>query len=184
MALQIVLASGAGEFAMTVPESRPRKMKANIASDPVSMEVRQAAKLLRHRLDRHAMARTVFAKLAIVERELVRHGYSALRSLPVELLHEALEQLICIMGQRHGELEVLRMKIVEVILARGSPNRDFGNHLSLSVFDAPHKLEVVEGGESEFFLALAQQELAPLGATSAAINRTGTKRAQFPKAAR
>jgi len=170
LAGRMVLASGTGEFAPTLPNphSHPhsRRTKANMASDAVPMEVRRACRLLRHRLDRHAMARTVFAKLAIVERELVRHGYPAVRSLPVELLREALKQLNCVMGGRHGELETLRAKIFDAILIRESQNRGSANRLSLSVFEAPHQVEVVEGGESEFLLALAQVEFARPGAAS------------------
>lgn len=139
-----------GETATAVVKSHRATSAATAATDPVALELRQISKQLRQRLDRHALARTVFAQLGIVERELARHGYPVLRSLPVELLHGALEQLACITGPSAGELATLRSKMLDAILARQPKAGDFGSHLALSVFDAPHKLEIREAGESAF----------------------------------
>lgn len=139
-----------GETAKTATKSRPATSAAATSTDPIALELRQISKQLRQRLDRHALARTVFPQLGIVERELARHGYPVLRSLPVELLHGALEQLACITGQSPGELATLRSKMLDAILARQPKAGDFGSHLALSVFDAPHKLEIREAGESAF----------------------------------
>jgi len=140
----------AGDAATAVVKPRPPTSAAATATDPVALELRQISKQLRQRLDRHALARTVFPQLGIVERELARHGYPVLRSLPVELLHGALEQLACITGQAPGELATLRSKMLDAILARQPKAGDFNGHLALSVFDAPHKLEIREAGESAF----------------------------------
>jgi hypothetical protein len=153
--LQWSLAPKPGEAATTIIDSRPAK-SATAPTDPVARELHQIGRLLRYRLDRHALARKVFPQLGIVERELGRHGYPVLRSLPVELLHGALEQLSCIAGSSPGELATLRSKMLEAILARQPKAGDFGGNLALSVFDAPHKLEIREAGESAFFHA--QQE--------------------------
>jgi hypothetical protein len=153
--LQWSLAPKPGEAATTIIDSRPAK-SATAPTDPVARELHQIGRLLRYRLDRHALARKVFPQLGIVERELGRHGYPVLRSLPVELLHAALEQLGCIAGSSPGELATLRSKMLDAILARQAKAGDFGGHLALSVFDAPHKLEIREAGESAFFHA--QQE--------------------------
>jgi hypothetical protein len=149
------LAPKPGELATTIIDSRAAT-SATAATDPVAQELRQIGRQLRQRLDRHALARTVFAQLGIVERELGRHGYPVLRTLPVELLHGALEQLACIASPSAGELATLRSKMLDAILARQPRAGDFGGHLALSVFDAPHKLEIREAGESAFFQA--QQE--------------------------
>ena len=140
----------AGDAATAVVKPRPATSAAATATDPVALELRQISKQLRQRLNRHALARTVFPQLGIVERELARHGYPVLRSLPVELLHGALEQLACITGQSPGELATLRSKMLDAILARQPKAGDFNGHLALSVFDAPHKLEIREAGESAF----------------------------------
>lgn len=133
-----------------VPDPRATPARAVVADDPVSVELRRMRAELRQRLDRHPLSRTVFVKLAIVERELGRHGYAALQSLPVELLHEALEQLNAVIGRSSSELGTLRAKILDAMLARQPKAGDFGSHLALSVFDAPHKLQVQEAGESAF----------------------------------
>ncbi len=137
------------------------------ATGPVAEELRKVGGELRQRLDRHALSRTVFVPLAIVERDLGRHGYAALQSLPVELLHTALEQLAVVIGPMPGELGTLRTKILDAMLARAPKAGDFGGNLALSVFDAPHKLEVVEAGASDFFRA--EQEWTRLAARPAAI---------------
>jgi len=141
----------APEPTTTPTATRPAANAAAHSADPVAQEVRQIRRQLRQRLDRHALARTVFAQLVIVERELGRHGYPVLRSLPVELLHAALEQLTCIVGPAPGELATLRSKLLDAILARQHNAGDFSN--ALSVFDAPHKLETREAGESSFLQA-------------------------------
>jgi len=153
LVLHVVLARAPSDAATTAPDPRPLRPAANLGGDPVALELRQIGKQLRHRLNRHALSRTVFAQLCIVERELGRHGYAVLRSLPVELLHAALEQLGCVTGQPAGELGTLRTKMLDAILARRSKAGDFDGHLALSVFDAPHKLEVHEAGASAFFHA-------------------------------
>jgi len=134
----------------------PRVPEAAQGADPVATELRQIGKELQQRLDRHALSRTVFDKLAIVERELGRHGYSALDAVSVELLHTALEQLGCVIGPRPGELGTLRAKMVDALLARRSKSGDFSGNLALSTFDVPHKLEVREAGESSFVDAQRQ----------------------------
>jgi hypothetical protein len=149
-------------FAATQPEP----VKAVTVDDPVTAELRQMGRELGQRLDRHALSRTVFLHLAIVERELRRYGYPALQSLPVELLHAALGQLKLVVGREPGELGTLRAKMLDAILARQPQAGDFGSNLALSVFDAPHKLQVVEGGESAFFHA--EQEWARLDARPSA----------------
>jgi len=121
--------------------------------DPVAQEVRQISKQLRARLDRHAMSRTVFTQLAIVEREFRSRGYPGLHSLPIELLQTALEQLALVTGRLPGELGTLRTKMLESILARQPKAGDFGAHLGLSTFDTPHKLHVADASESAFFHA-------------------------------
>jgi hypothetical protein len=126
--------------------------------DPVTAELREIDRQLRLRLDRHALSRNVFDKLAIVERELKRHGYPALHVLPVELLHTALDQLAHVAGGRGGELVTLRAKMLDAILTRRSRAGDFTGNLALSTFDVPHKVQVRDAGESEFLRA--QQELA------------------------
>jgi len=140
----------------TGPAPKPRVPEAAQGADPIAMELRQIGKELQQRLDRHALSRTVFDKLAIVERELARRGYSALDALSVELLHTALEQLGCVIGPRPGELGTLRAKMVDALLARRSKSGDFSGNLALSTFDVPHKLEVREAGESSFFDAQRQ----------------------------
>ncbi|MEP6874584.1 MAG: hypothetical protein ABI887_09465 [Burkholderiales bacterium] len=151
-------------FAPTVPEvADPRPAP---ATGPVADELRQVIRELRQRLGRHALSRAVFVELAIVERELRRHGYAALGSLPVELLHPALEQLAAVVGPAPGELGTLRTKLLDAMLARESKTHDFGSNLALSVFNAPHKLEVVDAAASDFFHA--EQEWARRTARPAA----------------
>jgi len=123
------------------------------AAGPVADELRLVRSELRDRLDRHHSARPVFVQLAILERELGRHGYAALQSLPVELLHTALEQLAIVIGPVPGELATLRMKVLDAMLARAPKAGDFGGKLALSAFDVPHKLEVTDAGASAFFHA-------------------------------
>lgn len=142
--------------AATGTAPKPRVPESAQGADPVAMELRQIGKELQQRLDRHALSRTVFDKLAIVERELGRRGYAALDALSVELLHMALEQLGCVIGPRPGELATLRAKMVDALLARRSKSADFSGNLALSTFDVPHKLEVREAGESSFFDAQRQ----------------------------
>ncbi len=127
-------------------------------ADPVAAELREIDRQLRLRLGRHALSRNVFDKLAIVERELKRHGYPALQVLPVEVLHAALEQLAHVAGPRPGELATLRAKMLDAILTRRSKAGDFAGNLALSTFDVPNKVQVRDAGESEFLRA--QQELA------------------------
>ena len=135
---------------------RSHVSEAELAADPVAAELRQIGKELRQRLDRHALSRTVFDKLAVVERNLSRHGYAALDAMSVELLHTALEQLACVAGSRPGELATLRTKMADAILARAPKNGDFRGNLALSTFDVPDKLEVREAGESAFVDAQRQ----------------------------
>lgn len=151
--VEITLDRGPQQPAKAASGTAPklRAPEAAQGADPVAMELRQIGKELQQRLDRHALSRTVFDKLAIVERELGRHGYSALDALSVELLHTALEQLGCVVGPRPGELGTLRAKMVDALLARRSKSGDFSGNLALSTFDVPHKLEVREAGESSFF---------------------------------
>jgi hypothetical protein len=149
--LEIVLDRGPQPPATTPAAGTPPA-----GNDPVAAELRQIGKELRQRLDRHALARSVFDRLAIVERELGRHGYPALNALPIELLHTALEQLGCVAGPRPGELGTLRTKMLDAILARRTKAGDFSGNLALSTFDVPHKLEVREAGESDF-LRMQQQ---------------------------
>ena len=138
-------------FAPTVQDATEPRPKS--ATGPVAEELRQVGIELRQRLDRHALSRTVFVHLAIVEYDLGRHGYAALQSLPVELLHTALGQLAVVIGQVPGELGTLRTKVLDAMLARAPKAGDFGGNLALSVFNAPHKLEVLEAGVSDFFHA-------------------------------
>jgi hypothetical protein len=142
----------------TAPDAPQRRPPVGDGTDPVATELRQIDGELRRRLDRHAMSRTVFDKLAIVERELKRHGYPALHVLPVELLHTALEQLAHVAGPRPGELATLRAKMLDAILTRRSKAGDFTGNLALSTFDVPNKVQVRDAGESEFLRA--QQEFA------------------------
>ena len=148
--LNLHLVFAATPMEAAVPDPRATTARAVVVDDPVSVELRRMRAELRQRLDRHPLSRTVFVKLAIVERELGRHGYAALQSLPLELLHEALEQLNAVIGRSASELGTLRAKILDAMLARRPKAGDFGSHLALSVFDAPHKLQVQEAGESAF----------------------------------
>lgn len=157
--IHVVLDSGAQAPAAAAPDPARRSAHASDAVDPVAAELRQIGIELRRRLDRHALSRAVFDKLAIVERELSRHGYPALHALPIELLHAALEQLGCVVGPRPGELGTLRAKILDAILARRAKAGAFASNLALSTFDVPDKLRVHEAGESEFLRA--QQEFGP-----------------------
>ena len=155
--LHIVLDDGPhAPVAPAAPQPRPTAPDGADPFDPVSAELREIDRQLRLRLDRHAMSRNVFDKLAIVERELKRHGYPALNVLPVELLHTALEQLAHVVGPRPGELATLRAKMLDAILTRRSKAGDFTGNLALSTFDVPGKIEVRDAGESEFLRA--QQE--------------------------
>ena len=144
--------------APAAPDASQRRPMAPDAADPVAMELREIDRELRRRMDRHTMSRNVFDKLAIVERELKRHGYPALQLLPVELLHTALEQLAHVVGPRPGELATLRAKMLDAILTRRSKAGDFSGNLALSTFDVPGKVQVRDAGESEFLRA--QQEFA------------------------
>ena len=144
--------------APAAPQPRPTAPRWRRSADPVAAELREIDKQLRLRLDRHALSRNVFDKLAIVERELKRHGYPALQVLPVELLHTALEQLAHVAGPRPGELATLRAKMLDAILTRRSKAGDFAGNLALSTFDVPDKVQVRDAGESEFLRA--QQEFA------------------------
>ena len=134
-----------------------RPPAAHDGADPVAAELREIDRQLRLRLDRHALSRNVFDKLAIVERELKRHGYAALHVLPVELLHTALEQLGHVVGGRGGELVTLRAKMLDAILTRRSKAGDFTGNLALSTFDVPNKVQVRDAGESEFLRAQQEQ---------------------------
>lgn len=154
--IHVVLDPGPHAPAAKVPDPVRRPPQVDNGADPVAAELRQIGIELRQRLGRHALARTVFDKLAIVERELGRHGYPALHALPVELLHTALAQLGCVVGPRPGELGTLRAKMLDAILTRRSNADAFGSNLALSTFDVPDKLRVHEAGESEFLRA--QQE--------------------------
>ena len=152
-------------FAPTKPEiAEPPPAPAT--TGPVADELRQVVRELRQRLGRHALSRAVFVELGIVERDLRRHGYAALQSLPVELLHKALEQLGVVIGPAPGELGTLRTKLLDAMLAREPKTHDFGSNLALSVFNAPHKLEVVDAAASDFFHA--EQEWARRTARPAA----------------
>jgi len=163
--LHIVFAATSPSEA-AVPDPRATTARALAADDPVSLELRQMRRELRQRLDRHPLSRTVFVQLAIVERELGRRGYAALQAVPIELLHEALEQLNAVIGRASSsELGTLRAKILDALLARQPKAGDFGSPLALSVFDAPHKLQVQEAGESAFIDA--EQEWMRLAADPA-----------------
>jgi len=156
--IHIVLDKGPQVPAAAASQASPRRPAAPDGADPVAAELRAIDRELRQRLDRHTMSRNVFDKLAIVERELKRHGYPALQVLPVELLHSALEQLAHVVGPRPGELATLRAKMLDAILTRRSKAGDFAGNLALSTFDVPDKVQVRDAGESEFLRA--QQELA------------------------
>jgi hypothetical protein len=135
------------------------------ATGPVADELRQVGSQLRQRLNRHAFSRTVFVQLAMVERGLGRHGYAALQSLPLELLYTALEQLAVVIGPVPGELATLRIKLLDATMARAPKAGDFFGNLALSVFDVPHKLEVIEASASSFFHA--EEDWARLAARPA-----------------
>ena len=155
--LNIHIVLDEGTHAPDASQRRPTAPPADPA-DPVAAELREIDKQLRLRLDRHTLSRNVFDKLAIVERELKRHGYPALQVLPVELLHTALDQLGHVVGPRPGELATLRAKMLDAILTRRSKAGDFSGNLALSTFDVPDKVQVRDAGESEFLRA--QQEFA------------------------
>jgi len=157
--IHVVLEDAPQVPAPTTPAAQRRPPLDGGTDDPVAAELRQIGRELRQRLDRHPMSRGVFDKLAVVERELKRHGYPALQVLPVELLHAALEQLACVAGPRPGELATLRTKMLDAILARRAKAGDFASNLALSTFDVPHKVQVHEAAESDFLRA--QQEFAP-----------------------
>lgn len=162
--LRVDVVPASGKAVLHPAAAKPLVSRPDIRTDPVAKEILQITDELRRRLDRHTLSRKVFPQLALLERELKRSGYRSLSTLPLELLDAALEQLVFITGRIPGELRTLRAKVLEAVLARAPAAGDFGSYMALSMFDAPHEVQVSDATESAFFHAEEEWAASNIGA--------------------